>query len=103
MYAVIETGGKQLKVSEGEEVKVERVGSPKDGKVMFDHVLLIVDNGSVTVGKPYVQNAKVQGTLIGEMKSKKVIAFKFRRRENIRKTKGHRQIYSRVKIEKIIK
>ena len=103
MYAVIETGGKQFKVVEGKEIDVERIYVPQDGKVTFDQVLLVVDNDDMTVGKPYIENAKVQGSFIGEVKGKKVIAFKFKRRKDSKTKKGHRQNYSRVKIERIIK
>lgn len=103
MYAIIETGGKQFKVTEGKEIDVERIEKQDTDKVVFENVLLVVDNDNLTVGKPYIDNAKVQGTLIGEVKGKKVIAFKFRRRKDSKTKKGHRQTYCRVKINRIIK
>ena len=103
MYAVIETGGKQFKVEEGKEINIEKIDAPQDGKVTFEQVLLVVDGENMTVGKPYIENAKVQGSFISQVKGKKVIAFKFKRRKDSKKKKGHRQVYSRVKIERIIK
>ena len=103
MYAVIETGGKQIKVTEGEEINVEKLEAPEDGKITFENVLLVVDNDDMTVGKPFIEKAKVQGTVLGELKGKKVIAFKFKRRKSTKVKKGHRQTYSKVKIERIIK
>ena len=103
MYAVIETGGKQFKVEEGKEISIERIEAPKDGKVTFEQVLLVVDGDNMTVGKPFIENAKVQGSFVSEVKGKKIIAFKFKRRKDSKKKKGHRQLYSRVKIERIIK
>jgi large subunit ribosomal protein L21 len=103
MYAVIETGGKQIKVQEGEVIKVEKIEAPESGKYVFQNVLLIADGENLTVGKPYIENAKVEATSLGEGKEKKVIAFKFKRRKNRKKTKGHRQVFSKLKIDKIIK
>jgi large subunit ribosomal protein L21 len=103
MYAVIETGGKQMKVQEGETIRVEKLEAPENGKYVFENVLLIADGENVTVGTPYIKSAKVEATSLGEGKEKKVIAFKFKRRKNRKKTKGHRQIFSKLKIDKIIK
>ncbi|MCK5706375.1 MAG: 50S ribosomal protein L21 [Candidatus Aureabacteria bacterium] len=103
MYAVIETGGKQLKVTEGEEIEVERLEATEDGKVVFENVLLIADGENLSIGKPYIENAKVQAVMLGEVKGKKVIAFKMKRRKSTKVKKGHRQKYSKLRVERIIK
>lgn len=103
MYAVIETGGKQYRVSEGEIVPVDRLEKAKDSAVVFDKVLLLSDGGNVTLGQPYVQGAKVSGTLVDEQKDEKVTIIKFKPKTGYRRKQGHRQIYSLVKIEKINK
>jgi len=105
MYAVIETGGKQYKVTEGDEINVEKLQDiDENGKITFSNVLLVVgDNKEVVVGNPYIENASVVGKVLREEKGKKVIVFKFKRRKGYKKKKGHRQTYSRVLIERIIK
>lgn len=103
MYAVIETGGKQYRVTEGEIVPVDRIEQAKESKVSFDKVLLIADGANVTLGQPYVQGAKVSGTLVDEQKDEKVTIIKFKPKTGYKKKQGHRQIYSLVKIEKINK
>ena len=103
MYAIIESGGKQIKVNEGEEINVERLEVTENNKVVFENVLMVVDGDTMLVGKPYVENAKVQATMLREIKGKKTIAFKYKRRKSTKTKKGHRQLYSRVKIERIIK
>ena len=103
MYAIIETGGKQIKVEEGKEIQVEKLETTEDAKLTFENVLLVVDGEDISVGKPFVENARVQATFLRETKGKKLIVFKFRRRKNSKTKKGHRQNYSLVKIDRIIK
>lgn len=99
MYAIIETGGKQYRVQEGDEIDVELLHA--EGAVTFDKVLFY-SNGEVTrIGSPSVPQGLVHGEVLGEAKGPKIIAFKYKRRKNYRRTVGHRQKYSRVKITKI--
>jgi large subunit ribosomal protein L21 len=100
MYAIIETGGKQYRVEEGDMLDVELVGS--NGEVKFDKVLMIHDGQSAKVGSPHLAKCAVIGEIISIAKGPKVIAFKYKRCKNYRRTVGHRQKYSRVKINKIV-
>ena len=100
MYAVIATGGKQYKVSEGDIIKVEKLGLGADEKVTFDQVLLVSDS-DVKVGNPTVANASVDGTVVSNGKGKKVIVYKYKRKSGYHKKNGHRQAYTEVKIDKI--
>lgn len=102
-FAVIQTGGKQYKVSEGETITVEKLSSLvspiKEGEaVIFDKVLLTDDGATTTVGTPYLAGATVTGTLISEKKGKKVQGMKYKAKSNRRTKYGHRQIEARVKI-----
>ena len=97
MYAVIETGGKQYKVQEGDVIQVERLN---DEDKAFDKVLAI-GGDDPKFGAPFIDGASVEYELLGESKAKKIIVFKMKRRKSYRRTKGHRQIYSTVKITSI--
>ena len=102
MEAVFETGGKQYRAKAGDLVKVEKLGSEDGAKVTFDRVLLVNDDGKVTVGVPTVENATVTAEVIeSERKDKKVIIFKMKRRKGYRNKNGHRQRHSIVKITDI--
>ncbi len=98
MYAVIQTGGKQYKVSEGSTLKVEKLGLDEGADVEFDKVLMIADGDDVKVGSPYVGGGKVTATvtIVGRLKKIKIV--KFRRRKHHRKQMGHRQHFTQVKI-----
>ena len=98
-YAIIETGGKQYKVKEGDIITVERINSP--GHARFDKVLFISSEAGFKIGQPYIKGAKVTADVVGEEKGKKVTMLKYRRRKSSRRKKGHRQIYTKVKIDKI--
>ena len=100
MYAIIETGGKQYRVEEGDVVDVELLHT--DGEVKFDKVLLVHDGKNPKVGLPHVKNCEVLGTILEISKGPKVVAFKYKKRKKYRRTVGHRQKYSRVKITKIV-
>ena len=102
IYAIIETGGKQYKVSPGQVIDVERLDVAEGDTVELDKVLLIADGEKVTVGKPIVEKAKVVATSQGEGKSKKVIVFKYKPKVRYRKKTGHRQLYTRLAIDKIV-
>ena len=100
MYAIIATGGKQYKVAEGDIINVEKLGVEAGQTVTFDEVL-VVNNGSVQVGNPTVSGASVSASVIGDVKGKKVIVYKYKRKTGYHKKNGHRQSYTKVKIEKI--
>jgi len=101
MYAVIETGGKQIKVCEGETVYVEKLPLEEGSKVVFDKVLAIVDGDSTKWGKPFVKGVTVTGKVIKQGRAKKVIVMKFRSKVNYRRKIGHRQPYTAVQIDSI--
>ncbi len=100
MYAVIETGGKQVRVEEGMEIYVEKLDVEAGNKVTFDKVLLVADNG-VKVGNPYLSKVTVEGTIEKHGKQKKIIVFKMKPKKKYRKKQGHRQAYTKVVIDKI--
>ncbi len=101
MYAVIETGGKQYKVSPGDRILVEKLPGKAGDPVVFDRVLLIVNDEEVHIGRPVVEGARVEGTLTRQTRGRKVIVFKFRPKQRYRRKKGHRQHYSEILIERI--
>lgn len=102
MYAIIETGGKQYKLSEGEVLKVEKLPAEVGDKYVLDQVLLVKDDsGNVKVGTPVVENAKVTVTVMEQGRGKKLIVYKYKRRKNSRKKQGHRQAFTRIKVETI--
>ena len=101
-YAIIQTGGKQYKVKSGEILKVEKLSTDKaDTKIEFKEILAYGDNKIIEIGSPIVQGAKVEANLIKNSKSRTVLIFKKRRRQNSRRKNGHRQQYSMIRINKI--
>lgn len=100
MYAIIETGGKQIKVEEGQEVFVELLDAEVGDTVTFDKVLL-VGGEDVKVGAPLVEGATVTGKVEKHGRSKKIVVYKFKAKKNYRRKQGHRQPYTKVTIEKI--
>jgi len=101
MYAIIQTGSKQYKIEEGNTYEVELLKDIKDGIVEFNEILLLNDGNKIIIGDPYIPNCTIKAEVIKEIKGPKVIAYKYKRRKNYRKKKGHRQIYSKIKITKI--
>ena len=101
MYAVIQTGGKQYKVAPGDQIQIEKLPGQSGQEVLFDKVLLASDGEEIKVGKPYVEGTKVVGSVVRQGKARKLIVFKYKRRKNYKRKKGHRQYISLVKIEKI--
>ncbi|WP_373507351.1 50S ribosomal protein L21 [Thiocapsa sp.] len=101
MYAVIQAGGKQYRVSEGDTVKVEKMVADEGATVDFDQVLMVANGDEVKVGKPYVEGGKVSATVEGHGRAKKVMIVKFRRRKHHLKRQGHRQWYTALKITAI--
>ena len=99
--AIFETGGKQYKVKEGDIIFIERLPSEADETVEFSNVLAIFDEKDSSIGSPYVAGATVEATVVKNGKSKKIIVFKMKRRKGYRRKQGHRQPYTKIKIEKI--
>ena len=103
MYAVIKTGGKQYRVASGEEVRVERLPGEVGDTIDFDKVLLTSDGEDTHVGKPFLENTKVVGCITRHDKNRKIVVFKYKRRKGYRRKQGHRQEFTQVRIEEIIK
>lgn len=102
MYAVVVTGGKQYRVSEGDVIYVEKLNAEVESTVELDNVLVVSkENGETVFGKPVVEGAKVTAKVVAQGKNKKVIVFKFKRKLDYRKKQGHRQPYTKLQIEKI--
>ncbi|MGH9341705.1 MAG: 50S ribosomal protein L21 [Acidobacteriota bacterium] len=101
MYAIIQSGGKQYRVSQGDRIKVERLEGEVGNQVTFDEVLLVGGGNPVEVGNPVVSNARVMGTIVEQGKGDKVLVFKFKRRKMYRKLRGHRQLFTGIKIDEI--
>ncbi len=102
MYAVIETGGKQYRVQEGDVLFVEKLDANEGDTVSFDKILLMSKDGDIVAGKPYVENVKVEASVLAQGKAKKIIVFKYKAKKNYRKKQGHRQPFTKVKVEKIV-
>ena len=101
MFAIIETGGKQIKVQEGDTVKFEKLVAENQTQISLDKILLVTDGEQIAVGNPYLEGASVSATKLRDEKAKKVIIYKFKRRKDSDKKQGHRQTYSLLKIDKI--
>lgn len=99
MYAIIATGGKQYKVSEGDVLKVEKLDAQPGDTVTFDQVVAVSDNGLKVAGD--VANANVTASVVAQGRGRKVIVYKYKRKTGYHKKNGHRQAYTQVKIEKI--
>ena len=101
MYALIEIDGKQYKVEKSSVVNIDRMNKKPGEKIEVDKILMLVDKDKKNIGRPYLDNVKVIGEVIDEVKGKKVIVFKKKRRKDYKKTIGHRQKYTKVKITEI--
>lgn len=101
MYAVVETGGKQYRVSEGDVLFVEKLEGEVGDSVELDKVLLVSNGKDIQVGKPFVDGAKVSASIEEQGKSKKIIVYKFKAKKDYRKKQGHRQPFTKIKISKI--
>ncbi len=101
MYAVIQTGGKQYRVSQGDKLRVEKLGADEGAKVELDKVLMVADGDKVSIGTPYVKGGKVTATVKAHGRGKKVNIIKFKRRKHHLKRQGHRQWYTELEITKI--
>ena len=102
MYAIIETGGKQYRIVEGDEFRVEKLEGQAGDKIEFDKVLLVSDDSDLKVGKPLVEGAKVEAEILGQGMADKVISFNYKPKKGVRRKKGHRQPFTLVKINSII-
>ncbi len=98
MYAVIKTGGKQYRVQQGDVIFVEKLNAQADEAVTFEEVLLVGDGEAAKIGAPVVEGAKVEGKVLAQVKSKKVVVYKYKAKKNERKKQGHRQPYTKVEI-----
>ncbi|MGD8274392.1 MAG: 50S ribosomal protein L21 [Thiohalocapsa sp.] len=101
MYAVIETGGKQYRVAEGDKLRVEKLDAEAGTSVNLDKVLMIADGGTVKVGKPFIEGGTVTAEVAGHARGDKVKIIKFRRRKHHMKRQGHRQWFTELKITSI--
>lgn len=102
MYAVVRSGGRQYRASVGDTVLVERLGAPVGQQLEMDQVLLIADGEQVTVGRPVVEGAKVLATVVAQEKGPKIRVFKYRPKQRYRRRAGHRQWYTRLRVDQIV-
>jgi large subunit ribosomal protein L21 len=102
MYAVVKTGGKQYRVSPGDSIEVEKLPHDVGAQVDLDQVLLVVNGSGTKVGQPLVEGAKVKATVTRQAKGPKVIVFKYRSSSRYRRKRGHRQQYTRLRIDEIV-
>ena len=101
MYAVIKTGGKQYRVNQGDQLKIEKIAGDVGANVVLDQILTVVDGDNVTIGSPIVRGASVTATVVSHGRHDKVRIFKMRRRKHYRKSQGHRQSFTEIQIDKI--
>ena len=101
MYAIIESCGKQYKVTEGDVIFFEKLNAEEGKKVTFENVVLVSKEGKVQIGAPYVKGVKVEGKVVSHGKAKKIIVFKMKAKKNYRRKQGHRQPYTKVEITTI--
>jgi large subunit ribosomal protein L21 len=102
VYAIIQTGGKQYRVSPGDILRVEHLPGDRGDEVILDQVLLVTDGQDLRVGQPLVANAAVKGQIVRQGKGKKVLVFKKKRRKNYRRRQGHRQLFTALHIQEIV-
>lgn len=101
MYAIVETGGKQYRVSEGSEIDIEKIDAEVGSQVELDRVLLVRKDGETRVGTPVVEGARVIGRVRRQDRGKKILVFKYKPKKRYRRRQGHRQAFTRVLVEKI--
>ncbi|HWR05665.1 50S ribosomal protein L21 [Sporomusa sp.] len=102
MYAIIETGGKQYRVTEGDVLTIEKIEVAEGQTVDFDRVLTVVKDGEVVIGKPLIADAKVTAEVVSHGKGKKILVFKYKAKSNYRRRQGHRQPFTKIRIDKIL-
>ncbi len=103
MYAVVKTGGKQYKVAVGEKLKVEQITADVDSQIVLNEVLMVADGDAVAIGAPLVAGASIKATVVSHGRGEKVRIFKMRRRKHYQKHQGHRQNYTEIRIDEIVK
>ncbi len=101
MFAVVKTGGKQYRVTEGDVIRVEKLAGETGSTISFDEVLMLGTEGDVTVGTPLISGASVKAEVLDQRKDKKIVVFKKKRRHNYRRTKGHRQEITVLRVTEI--
>ena len=101
MYAVVKTGGKEYRISQGDIIRVEKLGGNIGDKVTLKDVLMVSQEGQVQLGAPHLTNAVVTGEIVQQVKGRKVLTYKMKKRKNYRRFKGHRQTYDYLKINEI--
>ncbi len=101
MYAVIKTGGKQHRVSEGDVIAIEKINGEKGDAVVFDQVLMVEKEGDIRIGRPILEGARVVGEILAQTKAAKLIVFKMKKRKGYHKKNGHRQQLTSMKIKEI--
>lgn len=101
MHAIIESGGKQYKVAEGDVITVEKLNDEVGSTIDLDKVLMIIDNSKTKIGKPYIKDAKATARVMEHGKGKKILVFHYKAKKNIRKRYGHRQPFTKLLIETI--
>lgn len=102
MYAVIKTGGKQYRISKGDEITVEKVAGTRGEEVIFDQVLMVATDGEIRLGTPTVEGARVVSEIVRQEKGPKIYVFRMKRRKGYHKKTGHRQMLTRVRIKDIL-
>jgi large subunit ribosomal protein L21 len=102
MYAVVKTGGKQYRVSPGDSIEVEKLPYEVGEQIELDQVLLVANGSGTKIGRPLVEGATVKATVIRQLKGRKIIVFKFRSSKRYRRKRGHRQHYTRLRIDEIV-
>ena len=101
MYAILESGGKQIQVSPGDRVRLEKLDSEVGSKIELDKVLMLNRDGNIELGRPYLEGVRVTGVVLEQGRSAKVLVFKKKRRKQYRRTRGHRQPFTAIRIESI--
>ncbi|NMC26701.1 MAG: 50S ribosomal protein L21 [Syntrophomonadaceae bacterium] len=101
MYAIIQTGGKQYRVQEGDILKIEKLEGEAGDKLILDQVLMVKDDNGTRIGTPTVNDAQVTVEVIEQGREKKIVVYKYKRRKNYRRKQGHRQAYTKVIVQKI--
>ena len=101
MYAVVKTGGKEYRISQGDLIRVEKMEGKVGDQVTMKDILMVSHEGQVQVGNPLLVNAVITGEIVQQVKGKKVLTYKMKRRKNYRRTKGHRQTYTYIRVNDI--
>ncbi|MEA2786990.1 MAG: large subunit ribosomal protein [Candidatus Eremiobacteraeota bacterium] len=101
MYAIVETGGKQFRVSEGDVIRTDLIETEVGSSVTFDRIVLASNGDDVSIGSPLVSGATVTGTVLRQAKDKKILVFRYKSKKRVRKLNGHRQRFAEIRIDKI--